>query len=256
MEGGYLNEFNKLCKEIEENSNQKIDGKALACICKLVFFSGLLRKEIPLLKIGDLVDQYGKVVERIRCFPDPISLPKEMQSEIESYIDYLKDRDPALVNPESPLFPDYPYEEKAYRQLRDNFYKNFKDIRQGGIKHLNYQYREAGVEEQKAYEKVAEQFRLSPREIRDVVHSKIQPAGKTKDSRAQYRIFQLFDEVESLKRSEPNLNKKILSIKDELDEIAKNVEARWLQDQVGKIRNSLVKKMNSMVGDKRLDKPS
>ena len=250
MEGGYLNEFNKLCKEIEENSNQKIDGKALACICKLLFFGGLLRKEIPILKIGDLVDQYGKVVEKIRCFPDPISLSGEMQSEIESYIEYLKERDPALVNPESPLLPDYPYEEKAYRHLRDNFYKNFKDIRQDGIKHLNYQYREAGIEEQKAYKKVAKQFRLSPREIRDVVHSKIQPAGKTKDYRAQYRIFQLFDEVESLKGSDPNLNKKVSLIKDELDEIAKNVKARYLQDQVGKIRDSLVKQMNSLVCDK------
>jgi len=250
MEGGYLNEFNKLCKEIEENSNQKIDGKALVCICKLVFFGGLLRKDIPILKIGDLVDQYGKVVERIICFPDPISLSGEMQSEIESYIECLKERDTALVNPESPLFPDYPYEEKAYRQLRDNFYRNFRDIRQDGIRHLYYQQRETGVKEQEASEEVAEQFRLSPREIRDIIHNKIQPAGETTDDRAKYRIFELSDEVQNLKGSEPNLNERVSSIKDELDEIVKSVKARYLQDQVGKIRDSLVKQMNSLVCDK------
>jgi integrase len=55
-----------LFDRIEDGLRTKFEGKQLACISKLVFYCGLQAKEIPELRIRDVIGKDGEIIRKIR----------------------------------------------------------------------------------------------------------------------------------------------------------------------------------------------
>jgi len=163
----------KFFGEVETSKIPRIDGKAMACALRLVFYAGVKKKEIPFLKIRDIKLKNGQPVQ---IDPGPldikgkfIELPVSAQ---EALIDYLKDLLPKgeVMEENSKLFPAYVGDsgmKKFDRHLQAlqgslgySQWVRFKDIRKLGKRYHRYLEKKNRTERS-----TAEQFRLKQRSV-------------------------------------------------------------------------------------------
>jgi len=112
-------EFLQLIERIQTGSKRKFDGEQLACICQLVYYCGLAAKEVPKLKVGEVVDKNGAVIGDIKSGDAAtIYVNDPARAAIERYIGQLRQNLPSLTPIDAQLFPSYRNTDKLKRDLK------------------------------------------------------------------------------------------------------------------------------------------
>ena len=181
-----------LLSNIQRVRYQNIDDKVLSCIIHFFYRCGMLKKEVSITNIGDIIYQGKKMQELIPgSFDNPpplkensIPLTNDIIGILKKYIQYLSSVDAYKTSPEAPLFPNYDGEKggkKLYRDLKKYFeevgFDNINNI--SGIGLMNY-YRnllETGLNETDSIKKTAEQFRKKENTVKLIVKN-ITPSKK------------------------------------------------------------------------------
>ena len=184
--------LNDLRQQLIENS-EGIDGHVIFFALQLVALAGLKQKEIPNLRMRVAFDEGGNVLEVLNIDGGPILLSAELRELFLNYRQHLNSVNHD-TSPSAPLFPKYgiAYSVEATsvgaktKQLTRDIdavlgragKSIFRTLRKDGIKeHYDY-LRSCGHDEKKAIRDTAGHFRLSFREVEDLVlKGKTQPAG-------------------------------------------------------------------------------
>jgi hypothetical protein len=175
-------DVSKIFDKIENDSNEKIDGKILACAMRLVYHSGLLKNEIPGLTIGDVYDQVGGPRVEIETVDPKIQLRTNIRIKLSAYHDYLK-ANGFNTTPTGPLFPGYYSDSKDQEKELKKIARHLKEINPDYNKLIHYLH-ETGISdlEQQGFSKeyIAEQFRITESSVQDSTAGTITGAGKAK----------------------------------------------------------------------------
>ena len=218
-------EFLQLIERVQAGSKRKFDGEQLACICQLVYYCGLAAKEVPSLKVGEVVDKNGAVIGEIKSGDAAtIHLNDEALAAIERYIEQLRQNLPSLTPNDAWLFPSYRNTAKLKRDLK-RFAADCSSIKEAGYFHFYQNEKCKGSRETRIFQEGGKQIRVTARQFRAVVTgNKIRP-GKTVDNRCIEQLFGLLEEAERLDKKAPNA-----------PEMARGIMDRF-ESCLGKIRN-------------------
>lgn len=163
-----------LLSNIQRVRHQNIDDKVLSCIIHFFYRCGMLKKEVSITKIGDIIYQGKKIQELIPgSFDNPpplkrnsIPLTNNIIGILEKYIQYLSSVDAYDTSPDAPLFPKYEGEKgskKLYRDLKKYLeevgFNNINEISRIGLMNYYRNLLESGFNETDSIEKTFEQFR-------------------------------------------------------------------------------------------------
>jgi len=170
-------DYIKLFEQIENTTLKGVKGNQLACISRLVFYCGLRRKEIPSLKIRDVIDRAGKIISSIRTFKKEIMLTDNMSTEMQKYINDLRKKSPSLVNRTSWLFPHYRNERQLHRHWQE-FNIKYINILHAGIKYYYSTARSTKIDKKIIFAEGSRQLRVSERQFSAIVSGKIIQAGR------------------------------------------------------------------------------
>lgn len=217
--------FLQLIERIRSGSKSSFDGEQLACIAQLVYYCGVLAREIPNLKVGQVVNQDGAIIGYIDgSGARTIHLNDEALAAIERYIAQLRQKLPSFTHIDARLFPSYRNTDKLKRDLK-RFGTTCSSIKEAG--YFNFFRNEEGkyTHETQIYEWGGKQMRVTARQFRAVVTgSKIGP-GMSVDNRSGDELIRLLEEAEHLNKNAPDAAA-----------IARGIMARFEQI-VGGIRN-------------------
>ena len=203
MDTSDFQSFMQLFDRMEADSSLKSIGKQLACIAKLIFYSGIKEGEIPELNIRDVIDKDGKIIRVIRKFSKPIMLTNEIERCIAKHIEEMGHLNPSLVKKRNPLFPAYRNTRKIKRHLKI-FGTTHTQIHHAGIHYYYQKGLAAGRSRGWIYESGSKQKRISIRQFQAVaLNSKI-PAGVSVDNRCVDEIIRIFDAAERLDKNDPD----------------------------------------------------
>jgi hypothetical protein len=206
-----LQQFNSLLKNIQKSKAAKISRPELICITQLVFYSGVLEKEINGLQVSDVIDAGGNVKDVVKSKKVlskkskgnivEIILTVHAKSAIDGYLAEMKQKNPTLVMKRKPLFPSYNDNRKLRRHWKD-FSTNFTEIRQGGMKFYYTSNISSGTPLSQTYLEGGELFRVTPRDYYAVVSNKKIRSGK--DVHDEKQIDDLLKQLENAERIGPN----------------------------------------------------
>ena len=203
-------DYNKLFEQIENTSARGVKGNQLACISRLVFYCGLRRKEIPVLKIRDVIDKDGKIIRNIQTFRKEIILNDEMAAEIQKYINGLSKQNPSLTNQTSWLFPSYRNERQLHRHWKKFNVKHI-DIFHAGIKYYYSAARNNGIDDKIIFTTGSRQLRISEREFSAIVYGKKIQVGKTPDEQSSDKIMVLLARAENISHRGPEAKEEAIA---------------------------------------------
>ena len=161
-------DFLDSCRDIKRIDTKRLNGNELACAAVLIYGGGLMRKELPTLKIKDVLNQKGEISDMLNIGEEEIHLPAWVKEELQQYVGHVRRQNRDQLDPEAPLFPSYASEKRIYRHLKKHL-GTFHSLGRERVQSLYLEYRKAGIENEEAYEKVARQFRLTARRVRDVI---------------------------------------------------------------------------------------
>jgi len=177
---------------IKKKRYKGIDNKILHCIVQLIYRCGLMRKEVPITKIGDIHYQGNKMQDLIPgSFGNP-NLPSENAIPLDSnvtgilnqYIQYLSSSDTYNSSPSATLFPKYEGKDGdkiLFRDLKKYFQiapiDNITEISSIGIKNYHRDLLNRGFNETESLKKTAKQFRKKENTIKEKVKG-IKPSKK------------------------------------------------------------------------------
>ena len=120
-----INKFNpiqdmlKLFDRIETGLKTEFEGKQLACISKLVFYCGVQAKEIPELRIRDVIGKDGEIIRKIKVKGGrDINLNGAAVEAVRKYVADLRQKRPSLMQGQERLFPGYPNIDKLKRDWK------------------------------------------------------------------------------------------------------------------------------------------
>ena len=234
----------KLFDQMKNTSKRLIPGKQLACISQLVFYSGIRKKEVPILKICDVVDTGCNIKKSISVsvFKKNIILNSIMMEEMRSYIDDLKNLTSSPTNQSDWLFPNYRNEKKLWRHWKE-FNIKYIDIFHAGIKDYWANGRTSGILKNTIIADGSKQLRITEREFKAIVYGQKIPAGKTIDHHCSMRILELLEEAEKIKKSEPDSKQKATNILNQFNESLKKFKSQNMRKSYEQVRpkfNSLL----------------
>ena len=193
-----------LFDRIETGLKTEFEGKQLACISKLVFYCGVQAKEIPELRIRDVVGKDGEIIRRIKVKGGrDINLNGAAFKAVQDYIADLRNRKPSLMQGQERLFPDYPNIDKLKRDWK-RFGLNYRIIKEAGYVHYRDSEKKKGTSEALINKKGAEQLRVTTRQFRAVVTGNKIPAGVPVDNRCADEIVRLYGEAQNLDKGAPD----------------------------------------------------
>jgi hypothetical protein len=195
--GGYMHDNNidvsEIIKKIKADDFEHIDSYVLSNFVKIVHQLGLKKGEVLKLKIKDVVDESGGVIEQINIGKRKLSVSPEVEAIIEGQIDYLKSNKNYNPDRNSPLFQNKKGSEysEAVRQLRKKFNSpKLEKIRQNGLK--EYFGSLKNLSDKDRMDEMKKFTGLSDKEINGILNVSIQKAGRKK---AAYEKDSSMDEV-------------------------------------------------------------
>lgn len=193
-----------LFERIETGLKTEFEGKQLACISKLVFYCGVQAKEIPGLRIQDVIDKGGEILRKISIKGvKEINLNGAALEAVRKYVDDLRQKRPSLMQGQERLFPDYPNIDKLKRDWK-RLGTDCRSIKEAGYVHYRDSERRKGTRDALINKKGAEQLRVTTRQFRAVVTGNRIPAGRPVDNRCAGEIMRIYEEAELLNKSAPN----------------------------------------------------
>jgi hypothetical protein len=207
----------ELIKKIEADEYKHIDSHVLSNLVKIVHQLGLKKGEVLKLKIKDVVNESGGVVEQINIGKRKMSVSPEIEAIIEGQIDYLKNNDNYNDDRNSRLFQNKKGSEysEAARQLRKKFNSpKLEKIRQSGLRKFCDSLK--NLNDKDLMDEMKKFTGLSDKEIKGIVNENIQKSGKKKDV---YEKDSYMDEVIDRLQNENDIEfSELLAILDRLNE--------------------------------------
>ena len=193
-----------LFDRIEAGLRTKFEGKQLAYISKLVFYCGVKAKEIPELRIRDVIGKGGEIIRKIKVKgARDINLNGAAFKAVQDYIADLRQKRPSFMQGQEQLFPGYPNIDKLKRDWK-RFGLNYRIIKEAGYVHYRDSERRNGTSEALINKKGAEQLRVTTRQFRAVVTGNKIPAGVPVDNRCVDEIIRLYGQAERLDKGAPD----------------------------------------------------
>ena len=180
-----------LFDRIESGLKTEFEGKQLACISNLVFYCGVQAKEIPGLRIRDVIGKGVEIIRKIKIEGGrDINLNGAALEAVKKYVNDLRKRRPSLMQSQERLFPGYPNVDKLKRDWK-RFGTDCRSIKEAGYVHYRDSERQKGTSDALIYKKGAEQLRVTTRQFRAVVTGNKIRAGVTVDNRCVDEIMRL-----------------------------------------------------------------
>jgi integrase len=193
-----------LFDRIETGLKTKFEGKQLVCISKLVFYCGVQAKEIPELRIRDVIGKDGEIIRKIKVNgARDINLNGAAAEAVRKYVADLRQRRPSLMQAKERLFPDYPNIDKLKRDWK-RLGTDCRSIKEAGYIHFRDSERRKGTSDALINKKGAEQLRVTTRQFRAIATGNKIPAGVPVDNRCVAEIMMLLEQAEGLKKEAPN----------------------------------------------------
>ena len=199
-----INRFNPikdmldLFDRIETGLKTEFEGKQLSCISKLVFYCGVQAKEIPELRIRDVIGKDGEIIRKIKVKgARDINLNGAAFEAVRKYVADLRQKRPSLMQGQERLFPGYPNIDKLKRDWK-RFGLNYRIIKEAGYVHYRDSERRKGTSDALINKKGAEQLRVTTRQFRAVATGNKIPAGVPVDNRCVDEIVRLYGEAQNL----------------------------------------------------------
>jgi integrase len=192
-----------LFDRIETGLKTEFEGKQLSCISKLVFHCGVQAKEIPELRIRDVMGKDREIIRKIKVkVGRDINLNGAAFKAVQDYIADLRQKRPSLIQGHERLFPGYPNIDKLKRDWK-RFGLNYRIIKEAGYVHYRDSERRKGTSGALINKKGAEQLRVTTRQFRAVATGNKITAGMPVDNRCVDEIMRLYDEAQNLDKSAP-----------------------------------------------------
>ena len=163
-----------LLSNIQRVRYENIDNEVLSCVIHFFYRCGMLKKEVSITKIGDIICQ-GKKIQELNpgSFDNPpplkknsIPLTNNIIGILKKHIHYLSSVDVYDTSPDAPLFPTYYGEngsKKLYRDLKKYLdkagFNNINEISRIGLMNYYRDLLETGFNKTDSIEKTVDQFR-------------------------------------------------------------------------------------------------
>jgi integrase len=242
-----INKFNTmkdmldLFERIEAGLKTEFEGKQLVCISKLVFYCGVQAKEIPALRIRDVIGKDGEILRKINIKgAKEINLNGAAFEAVREYVAELRKRRPSLTQGQKRLFPGYRNIDKLKRDWK-RFGTDCRSIKEAGYVHYRDNERQKGTSDALINKKGAEQLRVTTRQFRAVVTGNKIPAGVPIDNRCVDEIMRLYGQAERLDKSAPNASESAHSIMDEFEECLNRIRSDEVRERYDGFRPRFVK---------------
>jgi hypothetical protein len=207
--------FDNLLRKIKAEGMDSFSQDQLICISQLVFYSGIGKKEIKDLLVGDVIDRHGNITGSINKFKEAIIITEDSQRALQDYLKAPRDRHLQLLKRKNPLFPGFRNEKKIERAWKVVGTK-YSNILDSGIKRHNRTYLSRDMRSGAAVTATAKHFRHSRRSIAAHVTGKTIQPGNFDVIRESLKLL---EQADMLKRDDPNLILKTDEIIQKLDEI-------------------------------------
>ena len=226
---------------IETGLKTEFEGKQLACISKLVFYCGVQAKEIPELRIRDVIGNDGKIIRKIKVKGGrDINLNGAAVEAVRKYVADLRQKRPSFMQGQERLFPGYPNIDKLKRDWK-RFGTDCRSIKEAGYVHYRDSERRKGTSDALINKKGAEQLRVTTRQFRAVVTGNKIPAGVSVDYRCVCEIMMLLEKAESLDKSAPNASESAHSIMERYEGCLNRIRSDDVRERYDGFRPRFVK---------------
>jgi hypothetical protein len=242
-----INKFNPiqdmldLFDRIETGLKTEFEGKQLSCISKLVFYCGVQAKEIPELRIRDVLGKDGEIIRKIKVEGGrDINLNGAAFGAVREYVADLRQKRPSLIQSHERLFPGYPNIDKLKRDWK-RFGLNYRIIKEAGYVHYRDSERKKGTSDALINKKGAEQLRVTTRQFRAVATGNKIPAGVPVDNRCVEEIVRLYGEAQNLDKSAPNAVEIAHSIMERFEGCLNRIRSDEVRERYDGFRSRFVK---------------
>mgnify|MGYP006300089059 CR=1 FL=1 len=234
-------DFPEIFDRIETGLKIDFEGKQLACISKLVFFCGIRAKEIPALKIGDVIGKDDQIVREIKIKDaKSIHLNGAAFEAMQGYIADLRQRNSAFMQAGKPPFPSYRNVDKLKRDWR-RFGLNYRTIKEAAYVHFLANERQKGTPDARIYKKGTRQLRVTARQFRAVAtFNKIGP-GEPVDNRMAREIMMLLEQAENLNKDVVDAEKTARDIMEGYEERLKRIRSDEVRERYEGFRSRFEK---------------
>ena len=230
-----------LFDRIEAGLRTKFEGKQLACISKLVFYCGVQAREIPELRIRDVLGKDGEIIRKIKIEGGrDINLNGASFKAVQDYIADLRQKRPSLMQGHERLFPSYRNIDKLKRDWK-RLGTDCRSIKEAGYVHYRDSEREKGTSDALINKKGAEQLRVTTRQFRAVVTGNKIPAGVPVDNRCVDEIMMLLEKAEGLDKSAPNASESAHSIMERFEGCLNRIRGDEVRERYDGFRSRFVK---------------
>jgi integrase len=234
-----------LFDRIETGLKTEFEGKQLSCISKLVFYCGVQAKEIPELRIRDVIGKGGEIIRKIKVKgARDINLNGAAFKAVQDYIADLRQKRPSLTHDQERLFPGYPNIDKLKRDWK-RFGLNYRIIKEAGYVHYRDSERKKGTSDALINKKGAEQLRVTTRQFRAVVTGNKIPAGVPVDNRCVDEIMMLLEKAESLDKSAPHFSEIAHSIMERFEGCLNRIRSEEVRKRCDGFRPRFVKMLRA-----------
>jgi len=236
-----------LFDRIEAGLRTKFEGKQLACISKLVFYCGVQAKEIPELRIRDVIGKGGEIIRKIKIKgARDINLNGAAFGAVREYVAELRKRRPSLTQGQKRLFPGYPNIDKLKRDWK-RFGLNYRIIKEAGYVHYRDSERKKGTSDALIYKKGAEQLRVTTRQFRAVVTGNKIPAGVPVYNRCVDEIMRLYGQAERLDKSASNAAEKAKDIMARFEGCLNRIRDKTLRAEYESMRPRIKTELHPLI---------
>jgi TusA-related sulfurtransferase len=243
--------FIRLLKDIEESESKKISRSELICITQLVFYSGIIQKEIIRLRVSDVVDADGNIKNAIKTKKIlkkkskgellEIILQDRSRQAISEHLAAMRGKNPSLVMKRKSLFPSYRSERTIKRHWKE-FYTNYNEIREGGMKSHYARNAVRSVPLSKIYLSGGKIFRIWPRSYyAAVADKKIRSGIDVNDEKQIHVLLKNLQEAERINPNSPTAQSHASQILDE----AREALAKIINERTRHNHSSLVDSIRS-----------
>lgn len=200
-----VSEIEKALSDLQDEKENKFDGRILATALELIFHSGFQKKEIPEIKIGSLkykeTDELFAIEIGAEGSTHQINLTGEARHILHDYLDYLKSQD-YYTTSEASLFPGYPNTTKIDRDMKKYAPGlTVRDLHKIGATRYYKVKRDQRISEKDSLKAAAQQFRMREENVKKKVDELIPPAAyrKPKKGPEVNILLQYFDTIHTLR---------------------------------------------------------
>jgi hypothetical protein len=176
----------ELCERIEQGSTPFIDGNILSVLVMVCFFCGLKKQELIDLKIRDVINRDGNLLDIITIQKLGVPLTDDAKTILRRHLNYLQNKGYKRLR-SSPLFPKKDKGSYTPKKLQYDLQEflaplpeniRLEKIRQSGICRYYDQLRDEGRSSRECIEKTSVFARSTKKHTTGILEGNIQKTGR------------------------------------------------------------------------------